>query len=108
MTTQKTDTTSDLSYDLAELAAFAPYIWWKTTEEALEFPDRLIAQVMNRGTYADVCRLLELVGEGTLLHVLQNAEIGQFNERSWAYWHYRLTDIPLGKVPPMPERKYHD
>ena len=90
------------------LANFTSYIWWKTPQDALKYPDRLIAQVMNIGTFEDVCRLIELVGESALLQVLQHAEAGQFNERSWAYWHYRLTDIGVGQVPPMPVRRYHD
>ncbi len=32
-------------------------------------------------------------------------ETGQFNERSWAYWHYRLGLATLEQVPPMPVRK---
>lgn len=90
------------------LKNFTSYIWWKTPQEALEYPDRIIAQVMNIGTYEDVCLLIKLVGEDTLLHVLQHAEAGQFSERSWAYWHYRLTDIGVDEVPPMPIRRYHD
>ncbi len=71
-------------------------------------PDRLIAQIMDIGDYDDVCRMVEIVGNDVLLQVLQNAEVGQFSEMSWHYWHYRLTDIPLGGVPPMPTRKFND
>lgn len=91
---------------LQQLSVFAPHVWWKTQQEALRYPDRIIAQVMNRGSYEQVCQLVDTVGEEYLLQVLKNAECGQFNERSWAYWHYRLTDICLGEVPPMPTRKY--
>ncbi|MDR1125849.1 MAG: hypothetical protein LBM64_07290 [Deltaproteobacteria bacterium] len=94
--------------ELEGLARLAHYIWWKTPAEALRHPDRLVAQVMNIGFYEDVCRLIDLVGEKKLLDVLQHAEIGQFNERSWAYWHYRLTSIALEEIPPMPKRLYHE
>jgi len=30
------------------------YIWWKTPDEAVAMPERVIAQVMNIGDYADV------------------------------------------------------
>lgn len=30
------------------------YIWWKTPEDAVVMPERVIAQVMNIGDYADV------------------------------------------------------
>lgn len=68
-------------------------------------PDRIIAQVMNIGDYDDVVSLLAMVGEERFRSVLTQAEIGQFNARSWSYWHYRLgltrTDAP---APPMPQR----
>ncbi len=92
--------------ELQGLARLAHYIWWKTPEEVLQYPDRLVAQVMNIGFYKDACYLIDLLGEDKMRHVLQHAEIGQFNERSWSYWHYRLTNVKLGKVPPMPKRIY--
>ncbi len=33
------------------------------------------------------------------------AEAGEFNERSWAYWHYRLGVSEPGQVPALPERR---
>lgn len=81
------------------------YIWWKSPEEALQIPDRIIAQVMNIGDYDDVQALLEQIGESRFRDVLVNAEIGMFNERSWSYWHYRLRLANLGEVPAMPTRK---
>jgi len=80
------------------------YIWWKTPEEAIEFPFRVIAQVMNIGDYADVQYMANIVGDDTLRDVLTHAEIGQFSERSWNYWHYRLGIATLGHVPPLPMR----
>lgn len=36
------------------LKSFArKYIWWKTPDEAVALPERVIAQVMNIGDYAD-------------------------------------------------------
>src|SRR5260363_17161 len=65
------------------------YVWWKTPDEAVAMPERVIAQVMNMGDYADVQTLAVQVGDDALREVLKHAEAGQFNERSWAYWHYR-------------------
>ena len=82
------------------------YIWWKTPEEAVAMPERVIAQVMNIGDYEDVLELIEQIGEDRLRHVLSHAEIGQFNERSWAYWHYRLgLAQPEQAVPALPKRR---
>ena len=89
------------------LMALAPkYIWWKTPAEAVELQDRVIAQVMNIGDYADVQTLAHHVGDGVLRDVLAQAQAGQFNERSWAYWHYRLGLAELGQVPPLPARRF--
>lgn len=83
------------------------YLWWKTPEEAMEYPSRIAAQVMNLGDWPDVVAMVEATGEEYLRWVLRHAEAGQLNERSWHYWHYRLGLAELGKlpVPPMPVRK---
>jgi len=50
--------------------------------------------------------LADLVGDPVLRQALVNAEAGQFNERGWAYWHYRLGLAELDDVPPMPVRNF--
>jgi hypothetical protein len=83
------------------------YIWWKSPEESMQFPDRVAAQVMNMGDWDDVLELVETAGEDYLRRVLRNADAGQLNERSWHYWHYRLglAEYGVRPVPPMPLRK---
>ena len=93
--------------DKEALKGFArKYIWWKTPEEAVEFPFRVIAQVMNIGDYADVQLMANQIGDDILRSVLTHAEIGQFSERSWTYWHYRLGIASLDHVPPIPARRF--
>lgn len=82
------------------------YIWWKTPEEAVAMPERVIAQVMNIGDYYDVQALASQAGDEVLRDVLTHAEAGQFNERSWAYWHYRLGLSSVDHVPALPARKF--
>lgn len=82
------------------------YIWWKTPDEAAAMPERVIAQVMNMGDYADVQGLVEQVGDDVLRDVLTHAEAGQFSGRSWAYWHYRLGLVSVDHVPAMPVRNF--
>jgi hypothetical protein len=82
------------------------YIWWKTQDEAVAMPERVVAQVMNIGDYDDVQVLAQQVGDEYLRDVLLHAEIGQFNERSWFYWHYRLGLAAPGGVPPLPSRRF--
>ncbi len=92
--------------DQAALKHFAEkYIWWKTPDEASAMPERIVAQVMNIGDYDDVQQLAVQVGDDYLRAVLTHAEIGQFNAKSWHYWHYRLGLAKLGQVPPLPERR---
>lgn len=81
------------------------YIWWKTPEEALARPERIVAQVMNIGDYDDVQALVHSAGVAYLREVLAHAEAGQFDARSWTYWHYRLGVSDPGKVPALPERR---
>jgi hypothetical protein len=100
---------SRLLHDLAK-----KYVWWKTPEEALLFPQRVIAQVMNIGDYSDVQAMSNEQGEDMLKQTLMAAEAGQFNPKSWSYWHYRLGlikvktefDTELDQVPSMPVRKF--
>lgn len=94
-------------FDQDALRRFAgKYVWWKTPDEALATPERVVAQVMNIGDYDDVQALANQVGDDCLREVLAHAEIGQFTERSWTYWHYRLGPARPGQVPAMPTRRF--
>jgi len=82
------------------------YVWWKTPDEAVSMPERVIAQVMNIGDYDDVQAMAAEVGDEVLRDVLSHAEAGQFDERSWAYWHYRLGLASVDHVPALPVRRF--
>lgn len=82
------------------------YIWWKSVDAAMTMPERIIAQVMDIGDYDDVQILANAVGEDILRDTLTHAQAGQFSERSWAYWHYRLGLSAVEKVPELPRRKF--
>jgi hypothetical protein len=82
------------------------HVWWKTPDEAVSMPLRVIAQVMNIGDYSDVQALAAEVGDDVLREVLSRAEAGQFNERSWSYWHYRLGLASVDHVPALPGRRF--
>jgi len=81
------------------------YIWWESPEEAVALPDRVIARIMDIGLLEDIRGLLELFSTEELIGVLQSAEVGQFRDRSWHFWHYYLTDCALGEVPPIPLKR---
>ena len=94
---------------LGVLKALAPrYVWWKTPDEALKRPRQVIAQVMKMGDHDDLMDLTESIGDQALAQVLVHADPGQFDERSWNYWHIRLgvSQPPDYAPPPMPVRVF--
>jgi len=84
------------------------YIWWETPDESIKHPDNVIARIMNIGILDDISMLVTLFSKDELLNILLAADIGEFNDRSWHFWHYYLTSCGVGAVPPIPrERKHH-
>jgi hypothetical protein len=82
------------------------YVWWKDPDDALQFPDRIVAQLMELGDFEDVGLVQHHFGEECFRRVIQAAEPGQFSPRSWAYWHYRLKLIRPEELPPaLPTRQ---
>lgn len=82
------------------------YIWWKSPDEAPGMPERIIAQVMDIGDYTDVRQLERELGASVMKDVVRHAQAGQFTERSWHFWHYRLGLASIEQVPAMPVRNY--
>lgn len=81
------------------------YLWWQTPVQTLANPHRLIAQVLNLGDWQDVERLREVVSDDILRDVLLTAQPGEFNQRSWNFWHLYLK-MPNGQnLPPLPKRQ---
>ncbi len=68
--------------------------------------NRISRELMNIGDYTDVQRLASQMGDAALRDALSHAEAGQFNERSWAYWHYRLSLASVDQVPALPVRRF--
>lgn len=89
--------------DMALLAR--KYIWWQRPEEAVRDRRRLIAHVMNIGTYEDVAMLRAAVGDEEFRRALREARAGEFTERSWHYWHLVLGLARPHAVPCLPARK---
>ena len=85
--------------DLAQLAR--RLVWWKTPEEALRAPDRVIAQVMALGTWDDIEIAKRHWGIEAFRRVLTAPPPGVFDRRSWNYWHVVFGIAP---TPPLPVR----
>ena len=63
----------------------AKYIWWKTPDETLRLPQRVVAQVMTIGDYDDVRIMVQALGNDALREVLRGAEAGMSDAQSWTY-----------------------
>jgi hypothetical protein len=81
------------------------YIWWQPHDVSVADPRRLIAQVMDVGTFEDIQALAKAVGRPTLTGVLEQARPGWFRPRSWAFWHTALGLTTAGRIPPIPSRR---
>lgn len=89
------------------LTRLSKYIWWQDCETAVVDENRLIAQVMDLGTWEDCLELKEVFGYDVLADVLINSQPGWFHPNSWAFWHYALRLIPDSEDPPsMPQRPF--
>ena len=45
-----------------------------------------------------------IIGEGGGRKTLSRAEVGQFSNKSWAFWHFRLNNLYVHYLPPIPQR----
>ena len=88
----------------ALLASFASrYIWWRDPQPPSEA--RIIAQVMNLGTYDDVRRLEAAYAPEELRGVMLRAQPGWIGKRSWNFWRARLSFGGVGPLPHAPPRR---
>lgn len=91
---------------LAELGQ--KYMWWAPIGDEPHSPKRVIAQIMNVGTYQDIRRLEAALGFPRLADVMVHAEPGWFSPRSWSFWRGRLlleTNLQIAAEPPR--RSFH-
>ncbi|SCC93985.1 conserved hypothetical protein [Thiomonas sp. X19] len=95
-----TPASSDLLLRLART-----YIWWKEPEDAMLYPRRLVAQIMDMGDWDDVRAMEKALGHDALRDALRHAEAGWFSPPSWHFWHYRLGLVsPNQSMPALPQR----
>ena len=68
----------------------AKYLWWKPEDGGRRSAERVLAQVMNLGTYDDIRRMEAVFEPDRLRDVLAQAQPGWFSPRSWEFWRGRL------------------
>lgn len=88
--------TTDYSPDV--LAIVATYVWWKSPEEALEFPRHVLAQIMNLATWEDSMKMLDVFGDEAFRDALQYSPPGLIEPKSWVFWHCWF-DLEIPKLP---------
>jgi hypothetical protein len=75
------------------------YIWWQPIGDVPHSEERIIAQVMNLGTFDEICHLEHTLGRERLAQVMLQAAPGWFSDRSWEFWRGRLS-LALGRALP--------
>jgi hypothetical protein len=72
-------------------------IWWKPAHEVTDL--ELVVRVMTLGTWEMIQKTQELFGEAIFRQALVEAQPGQFDSRSWNYWHLRFGLRPPPQTP---------
>ncbi|QOZ80243.1 hypothetical protein XH83_04235 [Bradyrhizobium sp. CCBAU 53351] len=70
--------------------------------------DRVVAQIMNFGTYDDILQLEAALGTARLSDIMLHAEPGWFNDRSWEFWRGRLSLATGTELPDKAPRRAFD
>jgi hypothetical protein len=81
------------------------YIWWEIPGNEPD-ENRIIAQVMELGTYEDVRAMEKKIGLAKMKQVLVDAKPGWFSNKSWNYWHLLFNLSQMNHIPPLPRRVY--
>lgn len=83
------------------------YMWWQPIGGSRHSEDRIIAQVMNLGTYDDIRRLEKAIGRERLAATLGRAAAGWLSDRSWEFWRGRLSAHGFVVADAPPRRSFN-
>ena len=84
------------------------YLWWQSVDGLPFSEDRVVAQIMNLGTYDDILQLEAALGQAHLVGVMLHAEPGWFSDRSWEFWRGRLSFATGAALPENAPRRAFD
>ena len=75
------------------------YLWWKPIDGGPHPPERILAQIMNLGTYEDITPPRGGIRPGAAgRSACAMPQPGWFSPRSWEFWRGRLSvsgiDVP--------------
>jgi hypothetical protein len=88
---------------IASLAA--KYMWWPAVGGRGHGEDRVLAQVMDIGSYEDILHLEATLGRERLAEVMRHAAPGWISARSWDFWRGRLRAQAGLEVPKRAPRR---
>jgi hypothetical protein len=83
----------------------AKYMWWPAISASGHSHHRVIAQVMDIGSYEDILRIEAVLGRDRLAEVMHRAAPGWIGARSWSFWRGRLKAQAGLDVPERPPRR---
>jgi hypothetical protein len=88
------------------IESLAPkYLWWELDDVGEARTLRILAQIMNFGTYDDI-RAIEAAFESEeLIAVMARAQPGWFSPRSWDFWRGRLALSGNQLIPARPPKR---
>ena len=78
-------------------------LWFKSPEEAIEYPELLTAHILTYGLLPDYDAPLDQLDAKDLREALDAAPPGVLDARSWAYWNLM---VGREETPPMPVRRF--
>jgi hypothetical protein len=79
------------------------YVWWSDGQQVDR--TRVIAQVMELGTYEDIRRIEAVFAPEELRDVMLRAPAGAIGQRSWDFWRGRLRFAGCATIPQTPPRR---
>ncbi len=83
------------------------YFWWSAADENGHSLPRMIAQIMQLGSYDDILSLEGITDRDVLADVMRNSAAGWFDDRSWDFWRGRLSHSDSGDIPELrPKRTF--
>jgi hypothetical protein len=81
------------------------YFWWEPVGEQPRSEARVLAQVMDLASFADIRMLETVIGPERLIEIMRHAEPGWIGKRSWELWRGRLALATGQALPEEPPRR---
>ena len=81
------------------------YLWWDFVGDERQREVRVLAQVMDLGTYEDIQAVEQYWSPGDLARILSKAQPGWISDRSWSFWLGRLNGSVSTPIAPHPPRR---